>query len=605
MGSDHAKLHLLKRVSGSLTGKLVLVLGALILAGSVIFLYTAIRTDQRNLMNSTLDFVSSLSEVMKKSVRHDMLTFQRAEIQKTLESIGETGPIEKVRIFNSKGIIYYSSDRAEIQRRVDSSSPACIGCHTDPSRPLDTLVSRNQWTIFKAPDGQRILSFVEPIYNEPDCYSSMCHVHSGQQKVLGVLETDFSLYPMDMALRKQALETSLYILSFLAVSVALLCVVLWRLVLKPVGGLSMGMKRVSSGDLLQKVPVLSDDEIGRLARTFNDMTDELNLSRIKLESWTQSLEHEVVKKTNDIKRTQDKLIQAEKLAALGRLTADIAHEIRNPLTALGGFGRRLQKYATDEKEREYADIVVSEVERLEHILRDVMTFSRDPRLHFKRQPLTETISVSLLMFDEMCKENSIRIEKDLGTDLPVIMDAEQVRQAVNNLISNALDAMPEGGTLSVSTSAEEINDVTFVAVHVSDTGPGIPEAELPIIFEPFHTTKMIGHGTGLGLSISRKIMEEHGGFINAANRVEGGLTVSLYFPYQSDEDMAGTKCWEFMGCGRDTGKEAKCPAYPNFGRVCWVVAGTFCEGRVQGTFAQKYEDCRKCAFYNKKVNKEI
>ena len=80
--------------------------------------------------------------------------------------------------------------------------------------------------------------------------------------------------------------------------------------------------------------------------------------------------------------------------------------------------------------------------------------------------------------------------------------------------------------------------------------------------------------------------------------------VSLYFPYQSEADSARTPCWEFMKCGRDAGKEMKCPAYPHFGRVCWVVAGTFCEGKVQGTFAQKYEDCKKCEFYNKMLNEE-
>ncbi len=98
-------------------------------------------------------------------------------------------------------------------------------------------------------------------------------------------------------------------------------------------------------------------------------------------------------------------------------------------------------------------------------------------------------------------------------------------------------------------------------------------------------------------------MEEHGGFIKAKNRVEGGLTSSLYFPYQSPEDLAMIPCWEFMKCGRDVDSEIKCPAHPNFGRACWVVAGTFCEGKVQGTFAQKYEDCRKCGFYKDVLNK--
>ncbi len=165
--------------------------------------------------------------------------------------------------------------------------------------------------------------------------------------------------------------------------------------------------------------------------------------------------------------------------------------------------------------------------------------------------------------------------------------------------------MPKGGILTISTKAEEINNITYVAIHISDTGPGIPEDQLALIFEPFHTTKGIGHGTGLGLSISRKIIEEHGGFIRAKNSDEGGLTVSIYFPYQSEDDLARMPCWEFMKCKRDVNKEIKCPAYPNFGRACWVVAGTFCEGKVQGTFAQKLEDCRKCEFYKDALNEKV
>jgi hypothetical protein len=152
---------------------------------------------------------------------------------------------------------------------------------------------------------------------------------------------------------------------------------------------------------------------------------------------------------------------------------------------------------------------------------------------------------------------------------------------------------------------EKVNRLKYVSLHVSDTGPGIPDDKLALVFEPFHTTKIIGSGTGLGLSITRKSIEEHGGFIRARNNVGVGITFSLYFPYQSNEDLIRTPCWEYMKCRREVNSELKCPAYPNFGRACWAVAGTFCEGKVQGTFAQKYQDCKKCEFYNKASQKEI
>ena len=99
-------------------------------------------------------------------------------------------------------------------------------------------------------------------------------------------------------------------------------------------------------------------------------------------------------------------------------------------------------------------------------------------------------------------------------------------------------------------------------------------------------------------------MEEHGGFIKVESDIETGSTFSLYFPYQTDAECMKISCWEYMNCKRDKDATVKCPAYPHFGRMCWAVAGTFCEGKAQGTFAQKYEDCRKCEFYQKMIQKE-
>jgi signal transduction histidine kinase len=328
------------------------------------------------------------------------------------------------------------------------------------------------------------------------------------------------------------------------------------------------------------------------------MTQELKTAREKMEDWTESLEREVAKKTDALKKSQDKLVQAEKLAALGRLVADVSHEIRNPLTAIGGFARRLYKGAASEKEKERAEIIVSEVDRLEKILRDVLTFSRDARSHLEKHHLEQVVYDVANMHEHACSEQSVTVEVMIEQNLqPVLIDKDQVRQALTNLITNALDAMPLGGTLKITAGNEDLHDVRYVFLRVSDTGQGIDEDKLPLIFDPFFTTKKIGHGTGLGLSITRKIIEEHGGFIKAESMRGEGSAFSLYFPQQSEEESREIKCWEYMKCGRDKDATAKCPAYPHFGRVCWVVAGTFCEGKVQGTFAQKYEDCRKCDFY--------
>ncbi|MCJ7600584.1 MAG: ATP-binding protein [Desulfobulbaceae bacterium] len=534
---------------------------------------------------------------MRKSIHYDMLTARREDIQETLEFFRTSESIEGIRILDHSGRISYSSALEEVGRSIAKTSLSCTGCHNSDDKPLKALLLKNRWAIYEKPDDTRAMTFAEPIYNEPDCYTAACHIHGSEQKVLGILLTDFSLQAIDNRISNQIARISLYIVVMVAFIAVVLSIILWRIVLKPLGSLTIGMQRVSSGDMGQKVNILSNDEIGRAAFTFNSMTDELKVARQRMEKWTQSLEEEVDKKTREIKWTQNKLIQAEKLASLGRLTADIAHEIRNPLSALGGFGRRLLKSVTEEKQKKYAEIIVSEADRLEQVLRDVLTFSREERFHFNKVSVNGIVEKSVNLFRENCQEQSINVEVLYETDLLVLIDKDQVEQAVNNLISNAIDAMPDGGTLTVTTKKEQANDITYVAVHISDTGKGIPEEKLPLVFEPFFTTKKIGPGTGLGLSITRKIVEEHGGFIQAKNRTEKGVTVSMYFPYQSDEKLKNVPCWEYMQCGRDVNDEIKCPAYPHFGQVCWAVAGTLCAGKIQGTFAQKIDDCRNCRFY--------
>ncbi len=585
-------------ISKSLAAKLILALVSLIIIGGGMSWYTLIHTGRKNLINEAVKDAASYSDLVKKSVRYGMLTFNREAIQQTIDDLGAAKDIKGIRLFDSKGKIFYSSKREEIGRQVDRAARACQGCHVDHQKPSETLTRESQWTTYQGNEGYNLLTFIDPVYNEPSCSRAACHVHSPDQRVLGILESEFSLAAVDKDIKEQAIHTTIYAFALMGVISVILYVVLRKFVLKPVTTLSSAMGTVAQGELGRTVTASSDDEIGRLVHTFNDMTRELKTARENMEAWTESLEREVAKKTEALKKSQDKLVQAEKLAALGRMTADVAHEIRNPLTAIGGFARRLFKSAAGEKEKERAEVIVSEVDRLEKILRDVLTFSRDARFHLEKHRVDELLYDVVNLHEPLCSEQSVSVEVAIEQDLPpILMDKDQVRQALTNLITNALDAMPLGGALKVTAGTEVLNNVRYVFLRVSDTGKGIDEDKLPLIFEPFFSTKEIRHRTGLGLSITRKIIEEHGGFVRAESVRGEGSVFSLYFPQPGGEKPGELKCWEYMKCGRDKDATTKCPAYPHFGRVCWVVAGTFCEGKVQGTFAQKYEDCRKCDFY--------
>ncbi len=585
-------------ISKSLAAKLIIALVSLIIIGGGISWYTLIRTGKSNLINEAVKDAAAYAELVKKSVRYGMLTFNREAIQLTIDDLASAKDVRGIRLFDGKGRIVYSSKRDEIGRLVDRDAQVCRGCHRDPQKPSGTLTKESQWTTYRGSEGYDLLTFIDPVYNERTCSSAACHVHVPDRRVLGILESDFSLAAVDEDINEQTLHTTIYAFALMLAVSVILYVVLRKFVLKPVTSLSNAMGTVAQGDLERTVSASSEDEIGRLVHTFNDMTQELKAARKKMEAWTESLEREVEKKTDALKKSQDRLVQAEKLAALGRMTADVAHEIRNPLTAIGGFARRLWKSAAGTQERERAEVIVNEVDRLEKILRDVLTFSRDARFRLEKHQMGELLYEVANLHEPACSEQSVSVEVTLEKDLPaVLMDKDQVSQALTNLIINALDAMPHGGALQISAGTEELNNVGYVFLRVADTGKGVDEEKLPLIFEPFFSTKETGHRTGLGLSITRKIVEEHGGFVRVESVRGEGSVFSLYFPQPGEETPGEQKCWEYMKCGRDKDATTKCPAYPYFGKVCWVVAGTFCEGKVQGTFAQKYEDCRKCDFY--------
>jgi signal transduction histidine kinase len=318
----------------------------------------------------------------------------------------------------------------------------------------------------------------------------------------------------------------------------------------------------------------------------------------------------------ELQKVHGRLIQVEKLSELGRMAADVAHEIRNPLTSIGGFAKRLDNKLSQVKnekecirlvkqEKQYSEIIISEVDRLERILRDILTFSRDVRYNMEYQEINTIIRESLQTFFEICKEQSIQIEENLDASLPeVLIDRDQVRQAINNFIANAIDVMPDRGTIKISSSVEELNAANYVAVEVADTGLGIPEEELTMIFEPFYSSKEIGVGTGLGLSICKKIMDEHNGQIRVESELNKGTSFKLLFPYLTEEEGKKIKCWEFIKCGVENTEGAaviSCPSYPDYGRICWAVAGSFCGKKVTcfpgGAIARELRDCRRCEFY--------
>ncbi len=228
---------------------------------------------------------------------------------------------------------------------------------------------------------------------------------------------------------------------------------------------------------------------------------------------------------------QEHLAENEKFAALGRLTANVSHTIKNPLTVIGGFANRLlNTLPAGTKEKKYASLIHSEAIRLENVLKNVLLFSRRDAGSREGFDPSQIIEEALSMYEDICKEKSIIISRDFHDTPLIIGNKVQVLQAIENLLSNAVDAMPQGGTLTVITDRENVSDSMYTTLKIQDTGHGIDKENLSRIFEPFFTTKVFQKGTGLGLSIAKKVLDDHGGFIRVKSEIGAGTTFSLYFP---------------------------------------------------------------------------
>ena len=229
----------------------------------------------------------------------------------------------------------------------------------------------------------------------------------------------------------------------------------------------------------------------------------------------------------NLRDARERLVHGQRLAAIGEMAANIAHELKNPLITIGGFaGRLLKSLPVESREHHYADTIVSEVSRLEKMLADVLAFSRKPTICYSACELGEILQDCFDCCATTLEDNSITLTTDIaGGRWPLTGDAHQLKQAFLNLILNSCEVMPCGGRIDVRVeyASPERSSVT---VSVADTGGGIPAEMLPQIFNPFFTTKR--HGTGLGLAIVNRILLNHNGSINASNTDTGALfTVTL------------------------------------------------------------------------------
>jgi len=317
-------------------------------------------------------------------------------------------------------------------------------------------------------------------------------------------------------------------------------------VTRPLRELRDSAEAVGRGDFSRRVERFSNDEFGELAVTFNQMTSNLQNSRVELERAMQT-----------VKATQEQLIQSEKLSAVGQFVAGVAHELNNPLTAVIGFSELLQTAQTDEKTKGHLERIAKSAHRCHKIVHSLLSFARQEAPVRKLVELHTVIDEVLEIMAYDLRTSNVSIVKEFAPTLPQIMaDPHQLQQVFVNILGNArqaIEPIQQEGCIVIRTHSEE----GWVVIEFQDNGPGIKPQHLARIFDPFFTTKPAGKGTGLGLSLSYGLIQEHGGKISAQSEPGHGATFLIELPVASNTTpslrRSGTP-FPFAAPGAPTGK---------------------------------------------------
>jgi two-component system, NtrC family, sensor kinase len=532
------------RLSRSLSAKLISLLLAVMVVVFALLGYLNIQLHRQHLEAAALTSAERVSDVIKRSTTYYMLRNDREGMYHAMSTMADEPGMVRVRIFDQEGRISYSSDPAELSHIVDKSAEACYGCHVQ-SQPLTKLNRPDRFRIYRDASGQRVLGIITPIENQPSCWNAVCHAHPAEQKILGVLDTNLSLARADAQVKQSSWRMLAYtLLALVAISV-LSWIFVWRLVGQRLKRLKDGTRELADGNLGYQLEVESTDEAGELATSFNRMSLQLRAANEEIVSWAKTLEDRVEDKTRELKRAHAHVLQVEKMATIGKMAAVVAHEINNPLAGILTYAKLLKRWVErgdvvtlkKEEAEQCLELIAGESRRCGDLVKNLLTFSRTSQMNVQTADLNTIVDRSIRLLTHQMEMNGIELHLDLAEGLPSLQcDPGQIEQVILALVINAIDAMPRGGNLWLSTRFTGSGELVF---QVRDDGSGIDPEVLERIFEPFVTTKESGKGVGLGLAVSHNIIERHHGRIEVESEVGQGTTFTVSLP-QSGSDLPRT-----------------------------------------------------------------
>lgn len=455
-------------------------------------------------------------------------------------------PITDVRSGSAKGVIVAEVRLRDIWNLVSNIHIGKTGSAYILNSKGNVIAHKNPSLVLK---GTRFIAPKEAgVYNG---LSGRRAVIASRKIVIGSQE----LYIVTEMPASEALALTLYIT---LIGVLLLCssmsgIIVLRLfirrqIIRPIESLAGTARSIEGGNLSLKAEPAGNDEMDTLADAFNKMADRLlgtivslrlnveerDMANWKLEEKTRELQElnlHLKMAIEDRERMGEELLNAKKLESVGILAAGIAHEINNPLANASFNVQILKKRTLDEKLLPKLEALERNIDKASIISKELLQFSSQRKFEMVPFNVNDVITSSLILIEH--RLDKITVHKDLSSIPPVSGDPVRVEQVIVNILSNAVDAMPDGGNISVLTSLYK----SFAVIKISDTGVGIPEPDISKVFDPFFTSKDVGVGTGLGLSICYGIIKKHGGAIEIQSSVGKGTTVTVKLPLIGDYEI--------------------------------------------------------------------
>ena len=491
------------KLVSSLRSKIILSISAILAVIIGTGTWINIRYQQGQMEAALEDNVLIISNTIEKSLSNAMVAGKSREVQNILEAVGGYHNIRDLKIFSPNGVILKSSKRGQIGRRVDSAT--------------------QKWFLegkFKRPIKRReegIFSVLFPIENSEQCYAC----HGSKIRLNGILAVDVSMAQTQEKVGELSKTMILWAFGITATLAIFLSLFLTRYVTAPIQELIDTMERVERG-LEARAQVRSSDDIGRLAEAFNSLLTKLERARRRVERYHY-----------------EQMKRADRLASIGEMAAGIAHEIKNPLAGIAGVIQVLKSDSpAGDPRRAVLDEVLSQVERMDKAVRNLLSFARPPEPKLTMVDVNELIGKLLDFLAPQFAKHGIKAERKMAAGLPwLVLDPDLVQQAFLNIALNAIKAMPNGGKFTVETRiAREAKEGGTISILLADSGEGIQPENLARIFSPFFTTRQ--QGTGLGLSITQRIIEQHNGEISVQSTPGKGTEFTITLPYSRSEDIA-------------------------------------------------------------------